>query len=582
MSRNKAPETPFFGPLRRLWADWLRPHRRLLYASILFSLVTALATGAYSKFIQFVMSALERADASVAWWGPLGVIALTTTNGLSQYFSETLSNRAVFRMERDMRSAMFGQLVDTDLARLQSEAPASLAARFFSDITLAGKTVRSAQSGLTGIATLLVTLGFMLTIDWSLTLVMILIFGLALVPINIIGRRMRKLSKSTQAEIANMSSEINEDLAGIRVARTYQLEEPLRRSADGIFERLFRLWVKQNQWQARVTPVLEILMGLAIAVLLLVVGYRISEGTISVADFTGILTGVGILAGPARKLGGTFAAIMQGRPALDRVFEVLDVENTVVDGTQTMEKAEGAIAFEDVTFAYPDGHVALSGVSLDIPPGTKTAFVGRSGAGKSTIFNLLPRLYDVTGGVIRIDGQDIRDLTLADLRRQIAVVSQDSVLFTGTVADNIRFGRRDATQEEIEAAARDAAAHRFIEALPGGYETRINPAENSFSGGEKQRLSIARAILRNAPILMLDEATSALDAESEALIQEALDRLSEGKTTLVIAHRLSTIRGADRIVVMENGAVVEQGSHADLMEQAGLYAELHGLQFAGS
>ena len=254
-------------------------------------------------------------------------------------------------------------------------------------------------------------------------------------------------------------------------------------------------------------------------------------------------------------------------------------------GVRTFEalgRATGDIRFEAVGFAYPDGHVALRDFTLAVPRGTRTAFVGRSGAGKSTVFNLLPRLYDPTAGRILLDGHDLRDLTLASLRDQIAVVSQDSVLLSATVAENIGFGRRSASRAEIEAAARAAAADGFISALPKGYDTPVIPSAAQFSGGERQRLSIARAILRDAPILLLDEPTSALDAESEAAIRAALARLAVGRTTLIIAHRLATILDADRIVVMDHGRIVEQGTHAELLTLEGLYADLYALQFAGA
>jgi subfamily B ATP-binding cassette protein MsbA len=261
---------------------------------------------------------------------------------------------------------------------------------------------------------------------------------------------------------------------------------------------------------------------------------------------------------------------------------LFDVENTILDGPETLPRALGQIRFEDVHFAYPDGHVALEGFDLAIAPGQRVAFVGRSGAGKSTVFNLLPRLYDPTAGRILLDGHDIRTLTLASLRDQIAVVSQDSILLSATVAQNIGFGRRSATRPEIEAAARAAAADAFIRALPLGYDTPVVPTAGQFSGGERQRLSIARAILRDAPILLLDEPTSALDAESEALIRGALDHLARGRTTLVIAHRLATVLDSDLIVVMDHGRIVEQGTNAELLAAQGLYADLYQLQFAGT
>jgi subfamily B ATP-binding cassette protein MsbA len=577
-----APTAPQRPPLLRLWRGWLASQWRLLAVALAMTAVVAVASAGYSKLIQLVMAAFEARDPTVMWWGPAGVIALSAANAAGQYLREITSNRAIYRMETELRKTMYERLVGTDLARLQTEAPAGLAARFSSDIGLVGTAVRALLGGVTGILTIVVTIGVMLTIDWRLTIGMCLVFAAALIPVNRIGRRLRRLSRHTQAEVAAMTSEVTEGLSGIRMARAYRLEEPLAASAADVFERLFGLRVKQNQWQARVSPLMEVLVGIAVAILLFVVGLRMTAGTITIADFTGLLTGLGILAGPARRLGGSFAQVQQGGAALDRIFMLFDVENTIRDGPDTLDRALGQVRFEDVRFAYPDGHVALDGISFGVEPGMRCAFVGRSGAGKSTVFNLLPRLYDPTAGRILIDNHDIRSLTLASLRDQIAVVSQDSVLLSGTVAQNIGFGRRSASRAEIEEAAKAAAADGFIRALPDGYDTEVAPSAGQFSGGERQRLSIARAILRDAPILLLDEPTSALDAESEALIRGALDRLAHGRTTLVIAHRLATVLDSDLIIVMDRGRIVEQGTHAELIARGGLYADLYALQFAGT
>ena len=569
-------------PWRRLWRDWLAPHRGMLGFALLMTGIVALASAGYSKLIQLVMTAYQQGTPSVIWWGPLGVIGLSCANGIGQYYKETTTNRVTNRMETELRKTMFARLVGTDLARLQTEAPAGLAARFSADIGLIGGAVRSSLGGLSGILTIVFTFFVLLSIDWPLTLGICAVFALALVPVNRIGRRLRRLAKRTQAEVAAMTSEVAEGLAGIRMARTYRLETPLAENAEGVFERLFGLRITQNRVQARVAPLMEVLIGLAVALLLLVVGLRIRAGTITIADFTALLTGLGVIAGPARRLGGSFATVQQGTAALDRVFLLFDVENTIRDGPERIERALGQIRFENVSFAYPDGHAALDGITLVVEPGQRVAFVGRSGAGKSTLFNLLPRLYDPTGGRILLDGRDLRALSLASLRDQIAVVGQESVLLSGTVARNIGFGRQGATRDEIEAAARAAAADGFIRALPQGYDSEVMPTAGQFSGGERQRLSIARAILRDAPILLLDEPTSALDAESEAAIRGALDRLARGRTTLVIAHRLSTVLDSDLIVVMDRGRIVERGTHAELLALGGLYADLYALQFAGA
>jgi ATP-binding cassette, subfamily B, bacterial MsbA len=568
------------GSYRRLWRDWVSRYWRLLLIVLVVMVIEALASAGYSKLMQVVIAAYEDRRFDVIWWGPLSVIALTAVRGASEYVRTTRTNWAVTSTEADLQRHMFDCLIGSDLAQLQTEAPAGLAARFSSDISLTSNAVKSILSGLSGILTIVVTFGVMLTIDWKLTLGMLVIFAAALLPINLIGRKLKKISRSTQAQIAAMSSEVTEGLAGIRMARTYQLEQPLSDHAGAVFVRLRDLRQRQNRWTARVSPLMEIQAGLAIAVLLVVVGIQMSRGETTLADFTGLLTGLGVAANPARRLGGVFATAQQGRAALDRIFMLFDMENQILDGPKVMRRAKGDIRFDDVSFAYPDGHVALEHVDLEIPAGCKVAFVGRSGAGKSTVFNLLPRLYDPNAGRILMDGEDIRTFRLASLREQIAVVSQDSVLLTGTVADNIGFGRRGAGRAEIEAAAVAAAADEFIRALPQGYDTRIAPSGGTFSGGERQRLSIARAILRDAPILLLDEPTSALDAHSEALIRQALARLARGRTTLVIAHRLSTILDADQIVVMDRGRIVDRGTNAELLARGGLYADLYALQFA--
>jgi subfamily B ATP-binding cassette protein MsbA len=562
----------------RLWRDWMARYRRLMALIVALMIVEAAAAAGYAKLMEQVIAAYERGATAVIWWGPLLVLVLTAAKGGSEYLKTIRTNRLVTGLETDLQKHMFARLVGTDLARLQTEAPAGLAARFSSDISLISTAVKSMLGGVSGIFVIIGAFAVMLSIDWPLTIAMLFIFGLAYTPITVIGRKLKRLSRQTQVQISGMTARVTEGLTGIRMARTYQLEAPMTAQADAVFDALKTLKQKQNRWNARISPLLEMLIGLAIAVLLVVVGWRMQRGTITLAEFTGLLTALGVAASPARRLGGLYALAQQGQAALDRVFLLFDVENTITDGPDTLGRVQGAIRYERVSFAYPNGFVALDGIDVDIPAGGKTAFVGRSGAGKSTVFNLLPRLYDPTGGRILIDGRDIRRATIASLRENIAVVSQDSILLTGTVAENIGFGRRSATRPEIEEAARAAQADGFIRALPMGYDTPVEPSAGQFSGGERQRLSIARAILRDAPILLL-EPTSALDAESEAGIRAALLRLSHGRTTLVIAHRLATILDADQIVVMDRGRVIERGSHAELIGRGGLYADLYALQF---
>ncbi len=570
-------------PFRRLWRDWLRPMGGQLALAVLLIVVVAVASGAYAKVIQWVIAGFETDPARVILWGPLAVVAVTFARGVAQYLHSVLIFDARLTLETGLKKAMFAKLVHADLAQLQTEAPAGLAARFSSDISVAGGAVEAMNIGLMSLLTVLASFAVMLSIDWQMTMAIALIFFVAVYPVSKIGRKLRGISGETQRQISTMAARVSDGLSGILMVRTYQLEDRLIGDANGIFDDLQRLMARARSWSARIVPLMEVMGGLAVAALLCIVAWRLSRGTTTMADFMGLLTGLGVATTPARGLGQSYATAQQGAGALQRVFALLDGQNAIKDRADAKAGATltGAIRFQGVSFAYPGGGEALKDVSFEVKAGSRVAFVGRSGAGKSTIFKLLPRLFEVTSGAIMLDGVDLRDLTMATLRRQIAVVSQDSILLAASVADNIGFGRLDAGRDEIIAAAKAAAADAFIVALPNGYDTELNLSAVLFSGGERQRLSIARAILRNAPVLLLDEPTSALDAESEDAIRTALRGLEAGRTTLIIAHRLATILDADKIVVLDDGRVVDQGTHGELLQRGGLYADLFRLQFAG-
>ncbi len=571
------------GPYRRLWRQWLRPYRAMLAIGLLAMLVGALASAAYAKGIQWIIDGFETANPDVIWWGPLLVLVLTVSKGLGTYFFQTRTGIALVNAETDLQKAMHKKLIFADLAHLQQESPTAIATRFTADIFLVRTSVLQIFKGVMSALIVVATVVVMLTIDWVTCLALVAVFSLAVLPVNRIGAKLHKVSRSTQDDLASMTGDVSEALGGIRMARTYQLESYLSDNARTVFDTLLALKVQLVRLESRIAPIMEILSGAAIAVLLAIVAWRLSHGATTLANFMGLMTGLGVVSQPARNMGVTFAMVKQGEAALDRVFEVLDMETTITDApdAQTLPRGTGAIRFDHVGFAYPDGTTALQGFDLDIRAGQTVAFVGRSGAGKSTIFNLLPRLYDVSEGAVLLDGTDIRSVTQKSLREQMALVSQDSILLSGTIGQNIGFGRQDAGPRQIRAAAKAAAIDAFITGLPQGYDTRIDAAGSALSGGQKQRLSIARAILRDAPILLLDEPTSALDAESEAAIREALDTLSRGRTTLVIAHRLATIRDADLIVVLDHGRIVQTGTHDQLLERGGIYADLFALQFGG-
>jgi len=565
----------------RLWHGWVKKHWTSLLLSVGLMVIIALATAGYAKFMEFSIGGLEARDPDIIFWAPVGIIGLTLTRSVCHYTNVILQNRILSRVQADMQREMYDTLVDMDLAQLLSEAPAAIAARFSADIELVRGATVAVFGSLRDVLTLIATIAVMLSIDWVMTLALVSIFALVFIPVGFAGARIRSSSKEIQQEIGQMTSAINEGLSGIRMVRTYQLEKTLKTTSNKSFERLFDLRIAIVKWQAALSPIVEALAGVAVGVTLFFVGLRIQTGAIDIAGMIGLITALGVLTNPGRKLTQAFAVGAQGISALERVYSFFDTKNTVVDGPDIVRdgRAQGEIIFDKVDFIYPDGYQALKDINLTIEAGKTYAFVGRSGAGKTTVFNLLPRLFDTSNGAIRLDGKDIKNLTLKSLRDQISLVSQDSILLSGSVTQNIGFGREGADEKACIKAAKAAAAHGFISKLSKGYDTIIEPSKATFSGGERQRLSIARAIVRDAPILLLDEPTSALDAESEASIKTALDALSKGRTTLVIAHRLSTILHADQIVVMDAGQIVAQGTHDELLNQGGLYADLFNLQF---
>ena len=562
-------------------ADWVWPRWRELAVTFVLTAFLAAATGGYPTVIKLSFDTLMKGDKTILPTVLAAIIGITAVRSIFLYFQAVATNRLVLRMSTDIQQKAFAQLIAADFARISRDTPGRLVSKLTNDVGFIQAAVTAALNSAIRDALSVVALVIsMLYLDWVMTLIVLGVYPLAAIPIALISDRLRRVAKRTQYELGDMTSLLTENLSGTRLIKSFRLEKYATGRLDTSFEQVFDLRLKAIKTRARLDPLLEALGGLAVAGVVALAYLRISGGISTVGDFMGFLTALLMAAQPIRALGNLSGRVHEGLAAAESVYEVLDDKPKVIDSAnaQPLAVSVGAISFRHVGFGYEPvlKDRAVYDFSLEVAGGRTVALVGRSGAGKSTIINLVPRLFDVTEGAIFIDGQNVRDVTLASLRDQIAVVSQDITLFDDTIAANISLGRLSATQDEIITAAKAAAAHDFILAQPDGYHTLIGDRGGRLSGGQRQRLALARAILKDAPILLLDEATSALDTESEKLVQEALARFTRNRTTLVIAHRLSTVQRADMICVMDDGRIIERGTHSELLNSNGAYARLAG------
>ncbi|MFN3147458.1 MAG: ABC transporter transmembrane domain-containing protein [Paracoccaceae bacterium] len=572
------------GALRQLW-PFLRPYRALLTAAILALIVTAVVSLALPLAVRRVVDGFETSAEGLLdsyFLAALAIAALFALGSGTRYY---LVTRLGERVVADIRKAVFDRVIGMSPSFYERIMTGEVLSRITTDTTLLLSVIGSSISiALRNLLILIGGLVLMMLTSAKLTGLVLLIVPAVIVPIIVLGRRLRKLSRENQDWIAASSGNASEALTSVQAVQAFTNEGVSRRRFADVTEESFNSAKRRVATRAAMTVIIIALVFSGIVGVLWVGARDVRADLMSVGELVQFVIYAIMVAGGVAALSEIWGELQRAAGATERLVELLNTEDSVKDPASPRAlpgRAEGRIEFDEVTFSYParPGQTALHGISVTIQPGETVALVGPSGAGKSTIMQLLLRFYDPTSGVIRLDGTDLRDMARDDFRRAIALVPQDPVIFADTARENIRFGRPGASDEEVQAAARAAAAHDFLSDLPDGYDTYVGERGVMLSGGQKQRIAIARAILRDAPVLLLDEATSALDAESERAVQQAVERLSADRTTLIVAHRLATVKKADRILVFEAGRIVAEGTHAELVAEGGLYARLAQLQF---
>ena len=568
----------------RFWNDYIKPRKSLVILCLLLLALVAISFALYPALIGWVFDALEARNTTLLYQLAGIIVLISVFKAFAVYRQIQVVNKLVFSIIEEIQYQMTSRLIDSDLALITAQPPGHFVSRIVNDLNLIRDAlVRVANSFVKDSLTLIAMVCLMAWYDWFLAFLVVCVFPIAIYPIVKIGLDQRKASYNLQNHMETLISQLSETIANVPIIKAYNLEIYEKERSKYNFNQLFLRLMKLVVGRARVEPILEILGGIAISIVIISGAWRISHVDFSVGDFAGFITAMLLMVQPARGLGSFNSVVQEGIAATKRIYELIDQKPKIISSKSSKPIYSGNeyIQFESVSFKYSKTKI-LNNVSFKAEKGKVTAIVGASGAGKTTLLGLIERFYEVSQGVIYIGDQELKDIQISSLRSKIALVSQDATLFDDTIKNNIKFGNQESSFDEIINAAQNAAAHNFIQSMPKGYETKIGTGGNLLSGGQRQRIAIARAFLRDAPILLLDEATSSLDSESENKIQQAMDQLSKGRTTIVVAHRLSTVRKAHKIIVLDEGKVVESGSHDSLIAQDGVYTNLCRLQFFSS
>ena len=555
----------------------------LLLAASGFSAVEGAMTAATAYLVKpAVEKIFEQKDMQMLALIPVAIIAVFAIKGIAAYGSGYLLIHVGQNIIRRMRNRLYNHIQDLPLAFFQREKTGDLMSRVTNDVALVSDmftsvVTRSVRDGFSIIGLISVTF-FLIP---KLAVFTFIVFPLAVYPLYYFGRKIRRVRRGVQESWADINAFLHETFTGTKIVKAFGMEAHEKKRFAQKSRRIFRLEMKENKVREMSSPLMELLGGIGIGFIMWYGGRQVIAGTYSFGTFMSFLTAVGLMYQPLKKISRLNNAVQRGMAAIDRIYDILEKKSDLIEAVSpvTIQPGPHRIAFENVSFKY-DRDLVLKNINLKADTGEIIALVGVSGGGKTSLVNLLPRFYDPTEGRVLIDDVDIRQISLKALRSQIALVTQEPILFNDTVRNNIAYGMLGASEQEIEESARAAYAYDFIESFPDGFNTSIGELGGRLSGGQRQRICIARALLKNAPILILDEATSSLDSESEDLVQKALGNLMKGRTTFVIAHRLSTIGNADRIIVIVDGRIVEEGRHDDLLGLGQAYYKLYQMQFA--